>query len=369
MSTSIETPLNPLHPTVEPLLDPKVIEIYNKYQVNRLRADQVTIEQYHADPPRYTFPRAHVGAAPRTVKKTTLYKVLVTTPPGEIEVEVYYPTDDKVAAVQSDTTAPLPAYINFHGGGFVLGGLEDDVPMNKHIAQNSPCIVVNVAYRMSPEYPHPTPVLDCWDSLVWVHAKAAELGVDPARIAVGGLSAGGCLAAALAQKMRTQKELPPLVLQLLVVPVLDARYIPMKSPETVEEAMALDTPYESYKTLAFAPMLPLHRLVWFYNHWLGNDPKEHAANAADILASPLAVSSDDEFVGIAPASIHAASVDPLVSEAEVYHEKLTKVGVPSELFIYKGMVHPFVQWEGELPQAREMLANFAIALNKAFYKK
>src|SRR5262249_35150702 len=149
----------------------------------------------------------------------------------------------------------LPALIDFHGGGFVIGTLKADEAWCRKTAQTVGCITVNVEYRLSPEFPHPTPISDAWDAVKWIVKNANMLGLDASRIAVSGFSAGGCLAAAVALLARDDPSMPPLKLQILVVPVLDARYIPVQGscdPKAV--------PYESYVKYEFAPMLPLSRL-------------------------------------------------------------------------------------------------------------
>lgn len=119
---------------------------------------------------------------------------------------------------------------------------------------------------MAPDYPHPVPMWDSWAALKWVFSEAASLGVDTSRVSIGGLSAGGQIAAVLALLARDDPSLPPLVLQMLIVPAVDGRYIPIEGscdPKT--------TPYESYVKFEYAPCLPLQRLRWFYNLWLGMD--------------------------------------------------------------------------------------------------
>ncbi|CAK7217371.1 hypothetical protein SCUCBS95973_003126 [Sporothrix curviconia] len=356
--------INPIHPSVEDKLDPKVKEIYNKYQARRLRADQVTYAEFDADRARYIFPRDKVASPFCPVGSVTTHTVPVSDPAGQIAVRLYRPTEAALAAL--DAQEKLPVYVNFHGGGFVLGGLDDDDPLCRQLCQATPCIVANVAYRLAPEFPHPTPVMDSYAALQWLADKdtADQLSIDANRIAVGGLSAGGCLAAVLAQ-MALKTDVCRLVLQVLIVPVLDARSVPLEAPKDTAEAAALDTPYESYRSCAFAPMLPLERLVWFYRPWLGEDAATHAANAADVRASPM-VAANADLVGVAPASMHVAEIDPLRSEAEAYHARLTALEVPSQIKIYKGMVHPFGQWDGELPQGRELVVDIATALKAAF---
>ncbi|KAG8164796.1 hypothetical protein KVR01_005071 [Diaporthe batatas] len=246
---------------------------------------------------------------------------------------------------------------NFHGGGFVIGSLLTDEVFCKNVAQQVGCVAVNVEYRMSPEYPHPTPVLDSFDALRWVIENGDTLGIDTSRLAIGGYSAGGCIAAALALLARDNVDLPSLKLQLLVVPVLDARFVPEDGPCDPDTV-----PYESYVSLEHAPCLPLHRLRWFYNLWLGRG-EQRVEKANDFRASPMVAA---DLSRLAPASIHSAEIDPLVEEGRLFHNKLLAAGTPSDLKVYKGVGHPFGHWAGELPAAREFCNNAYSALRSAF---
>lgn len=284
----------------------------------------------------------------------------MTTPPGEIAIQINQPTAEAIKAGGLAKNNLLPAYIDFHGGGFVIGTLATDAPFCAKIAQTLGCITVNVDYRMAPDFPHPTPVQDCFDALRWVVEHAAEFGIDTSRLAVGGFSAGGCLAAALALLARDDQAIPPLRLQLLIVPVLDARYVPEEG--SCDPAVV---PYASYVELEHAPCLPLQRLRWFYNLWLGRGA-ERAAKAADFRASPMVAES---FAGLAPASVHCAELDPLVDEGRLYHEKLKAAGTQSEITVYKGVGHPFGHWAGELPVAQGFERNVFAALKEAFQTK
>lgn len=288
-----------------------------------------------------------------------LVKIPVTTPPGEIALQVIKPTADAVAAGGLERDGLLPAYLDFHGGGFVIGNLDTDFGFCQNVAQHVGCAVVNVEYRLSPEYPHPTPTLDSFDALKWVVSHAGELGIDAARLAVGGFSAGGCLAAAVSIMARDDSaRLPPLKLQLLVVPLLDCRYMPEEGradPKLV--------PYESYVSLDKAPCLPMARLVWFYNLWLGKGDVR-AENAKDFRASPMVAGS---LANLAPASIHCAELDPLVDEAKAYYKKLVASGTTkASIKVYSGVGHPFAHWTRELAAAREFHQDAYEALGKAF---
>lgn len=352
--------VNPLHPSIIDKLDPTFAEVYTRYQAARLRADQVPYEVYNSDREKYTFPTAEVAGWSPDVASNEIYKVPVSNPAGEIAVQVYVPTADAIASGGSERDGLLPALVNFHGGGFVIGGLDSDESLCRKICQRVGCIIVNVDYRLAPEYPHPISVTDSWEALKWIFKAAETLKIDPTRVGVGGLSAGACIAAALALMARDEPSLPRLAAQLLIVPVIDARFIPKEGscdPAT--------TPYKSYIDFEFAPMLPLHRLIWFYNLWLGTD-EGRAERAKDFRASPIVANS---HANLAPAIIRCAEIDPLVSEGTAYHEKLLAAGTPSKLKIYKGQGHPFGHWDGANPTSRVFVDDCVSELKAAFAAK
>ena len=195
-----------------------------------------------------------------------MYKIPVTNPAGEIDVRVYFPTEEAVAKGGFETAGgKLPAYVDYHGGGFVIGNLGSDDIFCRQMCEGVGCIVLNVDYRLAPKFPHPVPALDCWTALLWTFENAETLGIDPTRVSVGGPSAGGNLAAVVALKARDEPKLPKLALQLLIVPCTDARFIP------IEGSCPPDVPYKSYIENEFAPCLPLNRMCWFYRLWLGTD--------------------------------------------------------------------------------------------------
>ena len=188
----------------------------------RLRADQVTYEEYNSDRSKYTFPIC-AGPSPE-VGSTKIYKIPVTNPSGEIAVKIYNPTEEAITKGGLKTKdGKLPAHIDYHGGGFVIGNLGSDDSWCRQVCQTLGCIVLNVDYRLSPEFPHPVPAMDSWAALLWTFKEADKLGIDSERVSIGGLSAGGQISAVLALLARDEKTLPKLVLQLLVVPCVDAR--------------------------------------------------------------------------------------------------------------------------------------------------
>jgi acetyl esterase/lipase len=234
----------------------------------KLRADQVTYQEYNSNRSKYTFPIAE-GPHPQ-VDNIKIFKVSVSHPAGEIQVQVFWPTEEAITASGFKTKdGKLPAHVNYHGGGFVIGGLKSDESWCRQACQGVGCIIINVDYRMAPDFPHPVPLTDSWTALKWVFASTDELGIDASRVSIGGLSAGGQLAAVCALLARDEPGMPKLKLQILLVPVVDTRFVPLEGscdPET--------TPYESYVTNEFAPCLPLNRLRWFYRLWLGTDVGE-----------------------------------------------------------------------------------------------
>lgn len=323
----------------------------------KLRADQVPYDEYNKDRAKYTFPTQKVQGPCPEVGSVTVSHIPATEPVGDVAVQIIRPTSDAISRGGLSRGGRLPAYLDFHGGGFVIGDLATDEVFCRNVAQQVGCVAVNVAYRTSPEHPHPAPVLDSFGALKWVVDNGDALDIDTSRLAVGGYSAGGCIAAALALLARDDQAIPPLTLQLLVVPVLDARFVPEEGscdPETV--------PYQSYVSLEHAPCLPLGRLRWFYNLWLGRG-EQRTDKANDFRASPIVAG---DFTRLAPASIHSAEIDPLVDEGRAYHNKLLAAGTPSDLTVYEGVGHPFGHWAGELPAAREFRKNALSALRASF---
>jgi len=251
-------------------------------------------------------------------------------PAGEIPIRVYTPK------VQS----PAPALIYFHGGGWVLGDLESHDHVCRALANNASCVVLSVDYRLAPEHKFPAAVHDSFAATQWIADLAGELGEDRSRIAVGGDSAGGNLAAVVSQIARDRGG-PSIAYQLLIYPSTDMR---MNMPSIEENADG--------------PLLTKASMHWFVNHYLNSD-----ADRTDSLASPLLASN---LRGLPPAFILTAECDPLRDEGEAYGQHLREAGVPVEVQRYEGMPHGFFSFAAALDGGRRAFADATSRLRSAF---
>lgn len=241
---------------------------------------------------------------------------------------------------------PLPVLLYLHGGGFTVGSVATHEALCRHLAHLARCAVLSVDYRLAPEWPFPTAVHDTWDSLAWLRDSAAALRLDGTRIAIGGDSAGGTLAAATAIAARDAGW--PLALQLLFYPGCAGHQ---------------DTP--SHRTFASGFLLEESHISYFFGHYLRN-----AADRDDWRFAPLDGVDETgqvrELDGVAPAWIGLAECDPLTDEGMMYADRLRMAGVPVDLDIYAGVVHGFIQFGRAIPQALAAHNDAARALRHAF---
>ncbi|THH34092.1 hypothetical protein EUX98_g128 [Antrodiella citrinella] len=218
-----------------------------------------------------------------------------------------------------------PVFIFFHGGGWCLGNISTENSFSTHMCKNANSVVVSVDYRLGPEQPYPAAVDDAWESLQWVFKHGpSEIGVNPGKIAVGGSSSGGNLAAVLTHKASQAEPPIPLILQLLVVPVTD------------NTAGADGVPYSSWRENALTPALDPGRMLWFRDNYLPNVADRSKWDNSPILAP-------DEWFAKAPkAWIGVAERDLLRDEGIAYGEKLRAAGVEVEIKVYKDAPHPIM---------------------------
>jgi acetyl esterase len=254
----------------------------------------------------------------------------VPGPAGPIPVRVYTPPGD----------GPHPALVYFHGGGWVLCGLDTHDATCRELAVGAGCVVVSVDYRLAPEAKFPAAPEDCYAATVWTLKEAEHLGIDPRRIAVGGDSAGGNLAAVVSLLCRDRRG-PELVHQLLIYPVT---------------SHAFDTP--SYQQNGKGYFLSAGMMRWFWHHYLPDE-----AEGANPLASPLRA---EDLRGLPSATVLTAEYDPLRDEGRAYAERLEAAGVTTRYTNYPGVFHGFFAMTNEIPRARAAVDETCRALREAF---
>lgn len=238
-------------------------------------------------------------------------------PYGEIPVRIYQP----------EGATPMPALVFYHGGGWVIGDLEMCDASCRTLANSVPCVVVSVDYRLAPEGKFPKPLDDCYAALEWTAQNAASIGVDPNRVAVGGDSAGGNLAAAVAIRAREQSG-PKIAHQLLIYPVT-----------------ARDYTTASYSENGEGYMLTKGAMQWFWDHYLNSDEEAQRPEVAPLLVKDAS--------GLPSATVITAGFDPLRDEGAAYAKKLQDAGVPVNHRQWDSMIHGFFHMAAALDGGRE----------------
>src|SRR3546814_455608 len=255
----------------------------------------------------------------------------VPVPEGDdIPVRVYTPAD----AVAGEAGV----LVWFHGGGWVIGDIATADATCRALANRSGAVVVSVDYRLAPEHQAPAALDDCLAALCWTVENAELLGIDATKVAVGGDSAGGNLAALVCQRMRDEFG-PAIEFQLLVYPVTDCT---LSHPSIEENA-------EGY-------FLTKATMQWFCAHYLGEQDPASAA------VSPLRAES---LAGLPPALVITAEYDPLRDEGEAYAAALKVAGVPVEATRYHGQIHGFFAMESVLDDAKHAVDMAGAALRAA----
>jgi acetyl esterase len=254
----------------------------------------------------------------------------VPGPAGPLPLRIYTPRHGR---------PPRPVLVWFHGGGFVVGDLFSADATCRTLANRSGAVVVSVGYRLAPEHPPPAAIDDCLAATRWVAAHAGDFGGDPARLAVGGDSAGGTLAALVTLAAREAG--PPIVFQLLVYPATD---LALTHPSVAEYS-------------APGSFLDHTALAWFARHYLGGrDP-------ADPALSPFYAA---DLAGLPPALVITAECDPVRDDGEAYAARLRAAGGQAEVVCYRGQLHGFFAMDLLFPAARRAQRRAGEALAAAF---
>ena len=254
----------------------------------------------------------------------------ISTPDADIPVRIYTPPGP----------GPFPVLVWLHGGGWVLGDLESADPTARHLTVGAGCVVVSVDYRLAPETKFPGAADDCYAATLWTAQNASRLNADARRMAVGGDSAGGNLAAVVAHMARDRGTLD-LTFQLLVYPVTERRFT--------------TTSYQQY---ADGHLLTKDGMQWFWEHYL-KDP----ADAFHPYAAPLCAK---DFDNLPAALVITAECDPLCDEGEAYAQRLQAAGIPTTYSCYSGMIHGFFGMPAALDKGMQAIQEASAALRQAF---
>ncbi len=255
---------------------------------------------------------------------------MIPGPGGQIPVRIYTPAG----------AAPMGALVYFHGGGWVVGDIASHDVLCRGLANGAGCVTVSVDYRLAPEYKFPAAPEDCYAATQWVADNAGPLGVDPKRIAVGGDSAGGNLAAVVAQMARDRSG-PKIKFQLLIYPATDWAHETASQREFTEDGYILSRA----------------DMVWFYGHYMNSD-----SDRTNPYLSPACAKS---LANLPPAYVITCAVDPLRDEGEAYAEALRKAGVAVKSKRYPGVCHGFVMMPGVIDAAKTGIADCCSELRAA----
>ena len=251
-------------------------------------------------------------------------------PDGEIPVRVFRPS----------AATGLPLLLWFHGGGWVTGNLDTHDQLGRLLADHAGAVVVSVDYRLAPETKFPGAADDCLAAYEWALEHAGEVGADSARVAIGGDSAGGNLAAVVALDAR-ERGLPQPKLQLLVYPVTDYEF---------DSAAMIDN--------AKGYFLEAEGMRWFFDHY-----SRTPADFDDPRFSPLRAS---DLSGLARAVVVTAEFDPLRDQGEAYGRRLADAGVPTQAVRADGLIHGFFGMHEFMPPGKEAWDVSVAALRDAF---
>jgi acetyl esterase len=288
-------------------------------------------EARNADEARRKYDASTPVFAPRTEPLEAVEELEIPGPAGPIAARLYRPKG-------GEGTPPMLVY--FHGGGWIFGNLESHDAMCRIVAHEAGCLVAAIHYRLAPEHPFPAGLEDCTAATAWLADNAGTLGGDPSRLAVGGDSAGGNLAAAVSHIAR-DKGGPAIAFQWLIYPAVD-----------------FTADNESLRVNGDGYLLTRAAIRWTESRYLSNVLERTDPRASPALAADLA--------GLPPALVQTAEYDPLRDEGKAYAEALAAAGIAVEYRQYDGMIHGFMRMGAVVDRAGVALSDGAQALRAAF---
>jgi acetyl esterase len=269
---------------------------------------------------------------PEPAEVASVRDLTIPGPAGPIPARLY-------RGIGTQAAAKLPCLVYYHGGGWVIGDIESHDVICRRLANDANCAVLSVDYRLAPEHKFPAAYEDCVAAMRFAVDHSEQLGVDPGKVAVGGDSAGGNLAAAAAIAARDAGV--KLTNQVLIYPATDM-------------AMTLG----AYQRVTDGFPLVARTMAWFVDHYLQNETDKH-----DWRASPLRAAS---LAGTAPAIVIVAAHDPLADDGLAYAKRLEQDGVPVTSSYFSGQIHGFVSMGKLLRSAETALQMIAVSLRQAW---
>ncbi len=315
-------------PSNMPQLTPQLTPQMAKLLANIHRADRPPFHALTVPEARTAYVAAAEVLEPPRAPLARVEEITIPAADGTpLPARLYAPSADR-----------LPVMLYLHGGGFTIGNLETHDSLCRQLALRSGAAVVALDYRLAPEHRFPCAVDDSWAAMRWLAEQGESIGLDGTRLAVGGDSAGGTLAAVCA--VHAAQTGLPLRLQVLITPGTTA---------------FADT--ESHIRFANGYLLEAQGIAWFFDHYIDH------AQRGDWRFAPL---NADDVDGVAPTCIVLAECDPLVDEGVAYADKLRAAGVPVALELYRGVTHDFIKMGRVLQEAGAAQAAIATALREAF---
>lgn len=305
-------------------IDPQLVDLLVKLN-NRPSADTNSLEKA-----REKF-KANRPSESVFEQVAALEDIAIPGNGADVPVRIYRPEGE----------GDFPVFIYMHGGGFVLGNLDMNDGLLRFIANRAGCVIVSVDYRLAPEHPFPAAIEDSFAVVKWAYEHGSAYRIDPKRIAIGGNSSGGNLAAVAAYLSR--EENIPIALQVLIYPFID-----------------LSFGNASQQKFATGYNFTTEQAKWYLKQYLGSTG-EHDN---DPLASPFNIK---DLSGLASALVLTAEYDILVDEGGEYAERLKSAGVPVEYICYEGMIHPFLSFWDRLDKGKQAAIKIAESLRQHFY--
>ncbi|CAK7198899.1 hypothetical protein SEUCBS139899_001567 [Sporothrix eucalyptigena] len=345
------TSYQPLHPSIRDQLDPEYVAFHDAVLEFCPRSETVPFDPVASRAAKS--PMAHGGQKLVAVGSTEDHIIFGSDDivANQVNARIFTPEGDAPAA-------GWPCLVWYHGGGWVMGGLGSENGFLTHICKYLRCVVVSVNYRHAPEHMYPTAADDSFLGYQWTVApeQVASLHLDTSKVALGGLSAGGGLAAIVGMKIASaDKAIPKPIFQMLICPVID-------------NSVTVDTdPAEraGWKASQHSPWLTPTRMQWYRNQYFGTDSAAAAKATIEWTASPCYAPAD-LLAASPPTYLGIAGCDLLAPEAKAYGAQLAAAGVPIDVQVYAGGTHSVLILAGIHKLGKKLVHDSCTALASAF---